>query len=179
MTTDPRPLCGEPLALDLVNTEWLDHEGHHDLLLDADGLAVWLRSIGRDTPGDAGMLPALRTSRAAIRGVVEFPGDDEAREALNAVLARGAWVERLGSDGPERVAVPREARWALGWEAAANLLNLLRDDPERVRLCAGHDCLLAFCDTSQSGSRQWCSMAICGNRAKARRHYERSRKTQR
>jgi predicted RNA-binding Zn ribbon-like protein len=175
MTADPRPLRGEPLALDLVNTEWIDHEGHHDLLLDADGLAVWLRSLGRAAPGDAAMLPALRAARAAIRGVIELPGNDGARAALNAVLARGAWAERLGPHGPERITALRDTRWALPWEAAANLLDLLRDDPDRVRRCAGHECLLAFYDSSQSGRRQWCSMAICGNRAKARRHYERSR----
>ena len=179
MTEDPRPLRGEPLALDLVNTEWVDHEGHHDLLLDAEGLAVWLGAIGRAAPGDAAMLPALRAARAAIRQVVELPGDDAARAALNAILERGAWVQRLGPLGPERIAAPRDPRWALAWEASADLLDLLRDQPDRVRRCAGHDCLLAFYDSSPSGRRQWCSMAVCGNRAKARRHYERSRSSAR
>jgi predicted RNA-binding Zn ribbon-like protein len=39
---------------------------------------------------------------------------------------------------------------------------------------ANHDCILFFYDTLRSGRRQWCSMAGCGNRAKARRHYARS-----
>ena len=175
MSEDPRPLRGEPLALDLVNTEWVDQDGHHDLLLDADGLTVWLRAIGRTAPVNAATLAALRDARTAIRGVVERPSDNGARAALNAVLARGAWVERLSPHGPERIAAPGDTHWALAWEAAAHLLDLLRDDPDRVRRCAGHGCLLAFYDSSQSGRRQWCSMAICGNRAKARRHYERSR----
>jgi len=28
-------------------------------------------------------------------------------------------------------------------------------------------------DESRNGSRRWCSMKDCGNRAKARRHYHR------
>ena len=175
MTDDPRPLVGEPFALDLVNTEWIDHDGRHDLLVDAAGLTACLRATGRTASADALSLAALREARAAIRGVVERPNDRDAVAALNAVLARGAWVERLGPHGPERAATPRDRRWALAWEAAANLLALLRDEPGRVRRCSGHDCLLAFYDTSRTGRRQWCSMAICGNRAKARRHYERSR----
>jgi predicted RNA-binding Zn ribbon-like protein len=176
---DPRPLVGEPLALDLVNTEWVDADGPRDLLGDPAGLSVWLRSTARDARADAATLAALREARAAIRGVVERPADPEARAALNAVLARGAWAERLGPRGPERAAAPADECWALAWEAAAGLIELLRDEPERVRRCSGHDCLLTFYDTSRSGRRLWCSMAVCGNRAKARRHYERSRKADR
>lgn len=173
MTEDPRPLVGEPLALDLVNTEWADPNGRHDLLADTAGLTVWLSATARAGAADAGTLTALRQARAAIRAVVERPDDADARAALNAVLARGSWVERLGPDGPERSAAAR-AHWALAWEAAANLLELLRGEPERIRRCSGHDCLLAFHDTSRSARRQWCSMAVCGNRAKARRHYARA-----
>lgn len=175
MSDDPRPLVGEPLALDLVNTEWADHDGRHDLLSDIAGLTVWLEAHGRNAPRDARTLAALRQARAAIRGVLERADDPEMPAALNAVLAHGAWVERLGPRGPERAAAPRDERWALAWEAAANLLELLRVEPDRVRLCSAHECLLAFYDTSRSGRRQWCSMATCGNRAKARRHYQQSR----
>lgn len=174
MSSDPRPLVGEPLALDLVNTEWLDQDGRHDLLADPAGLAVWLEATGRDGAADVGALGALRAARAAIRAVVDDAGDPAAQAALNAVLARGEWVERLGRDGPERAPATRE-HWELAWQAAANLLELLREGPERIRRCSGHDCLLAFHDTSRSGRRQWCSMAVCGNREKARRHYARTR----
>jgi predicted RNA-binding Zn ribbon-like protein len=175
VTNDPRPLVGQPLALDLINTEWADVRGHHDLLGDMAGLKVWLRSSGQSGPVDTATLAALREARSAIRGVVEQPGDAKARAALNSVLAHGAWAERLGPQGPERVPACPEVHWTLAWTAAATLLYLLREEPERVRRCSGPDCLLAFYDTSRSGRRQWCSMAICGNRAKARRHYHRSR----
>jgi predicted RNA-binding Zn ribbon-like protein len=44
---------------------------------------------------------------------------------------------------------------------------------ERVRECANGKCLWLFLDESKNGSRRWCSMTACGNRAKAHRHYAR------
>jgi predicted RNA-binding Zn ribbon-like protein len=41
----------------------------------------------------------------------------------------------------------------------------------RVRQCANERCLWLFVDDSKNGSRRWCSMTACGNRAKAHRHY--------
>jgi predicted RNA-binding Zn ribbon-like protein len=173
---DPRPLTGEPLPLDLVNTEWVQDGVRRDLLADSDGMRLWLGVAGHDAaPVTDGALTALREARAAIRAVLEHRGEDAARDGINAVLARGRLRERLGPAGPERVAEVADADWRVPWIAAQALLELLRDHPERVRTCANHACILHFYDTSRSGRRQWCSMAGCGNRAKARRHYARSR----
>jgi predicted RNA-binding Zn ribbon-like protein len=46
---------------------------------------------------------------------------------------------------------------------------------DRVRRCANPECGWLFFDDSRAGKRRWCSMQACGNRAKARRHYHRSR----
>jgi predicted RNA-binding Zn ribbon-like protein len=46
----------------------------------------------------------------------------------------------------------------------------------KVRRCANDQCLWLFVDESKSGTRRWCSMASCGNRAKAHRHYRRKTK---
>lgn len=43
--------------------------------------------------------------------------------------------------------------------------------PDRIRRCAHPDCVLFFYDTSKNGTRRWHSMATCGNRTKAARHY--------
>jgi predicted RNA-binding Zn ribbon-like protein len=45
----------------------------------------------------------------------------------------------------------------------------------RVRRCANPECGWLFLDDSRAGKRRWCSMSACGNRAKARRHYHKSR----
>jgi predicted RNA-binding Zn ribbon-like protein len=44
----------------------------------------------------------------------------------------------------------------------------------RVRICASETCSARFYDRSPAARRRWCSMATCGNQAKARRYRERS-----
>jgi predicted RNA-binding Zn ribbon-like protein len=62
--------------------------------------------------------------------------------------------------------------WPIAWSAA----ELLRaPELRRVHECAGHDCGWLFLDMSKNGSRRWCSMESCGNRAKAQRHRARHR----
>jgi predicted RNA-binding Zn ribbon-like protein len=46
---------------------------------------------------------------------------------------------------------------------------------DKVRRCANPECGWLFLDDSRAGKRRWCSMSACGNRAKARRHYHKSR----
>jgi predicted RNA-binding Zn ribbon-like protein len=45
----------------------------------------------------------------------------------------------------------------------------------RVRRCANDRCLWLFLDDSKAGTRRWCMMSACGNRAKAHRHYAKMR----
>jgi predicted RNA-binding Zn ribbon-like protein len=167
---DPRPLTSEPLSLDLVNTVWIQDGARRDLLAEPGGVEIWLEAAGH--VGAAADAAALRDARAAIGAVVARRDD---ATALNAVLAHGHVVERLGPDGPERTLEVDDETWRVPWLAAQNLLELLRAGPDRIRRCAGHGCVLHFYDASRGGRRQWCSMAACGNRAKARRHYERAR----
>jgi predicted RNA-binding Zn ribbon-like protein len=49
------------------------------------------------------------------------------------------------------------------------------EDLRRLRQCGDDGCGWLFLDRSKNGSRRWCSSADCGNRARARRHYERAR----
>lgn len=48
-------------------------------------------------------------------------------------------------------------------------------DNRRLRRCANDECLWLFMDHSKGGTRRWCDMNSCGNRAKAQRHYLRSK----
>jgi predicted RNA-binding Zn ribbon-like protein len=47
------------------------------------------------------------------------------------------------------------------------------EDFARVKACEGHGCTLVFSDHTRSRARRWCSMAICGNRAKQAAHRNR------
>ncbi|MEO8557797.1 MAG: ABATE domain-containing protein [Rhodospirillales bacterium] len=51
-------------------------------------------------------------------------------------------------------------------------VDLLVGDPaKRLRLCNNDKCLYLFLDNSRTSARRWCDMKACGNRAKAHRHY--------
>ncbi|MBE3063935.1 MAG: CGNR zinc finger domain-containing protein [Spirochaetes bacterium] len=52
---------------------------------------------------------------------------------------------------------------------AADLLAGL--DRARLKICGNPECGWLFLDTTRNGSRRWCDMAACGNRAKAKRFY--------
>lgn len=165
---DPRPHVGEPLALDLLNTCWMD-DGPRDLLADVDGLRIWLTSAGLidRAPADERTLEALLAARSAILAAIRHDDAD----ALNEILDHGRIRRRLTADGPVDLPDVTDSAWLPAWVAADNLLHLLATAPDRIRQCAHPDCVLFFLDTSKNGARRWHSMAICGNRAKAARHY--------
>ncbi|MGI8552546.1 MAG: CGNR zinc finger domain-containing protein [Dehalococcoidia bacterium] len=95
---------------------------------------------------------------ALKRALAEAP----TRNQLERVGDSYAWrVERL------RLSVPDILAPVL-WSAADLVLNAQH---RRIRQCANEQCLWLFVDQSKSGSRRWCDMTSCGNRAKARRHY--------
>ncbi|CAJ1579592.1 CGNR zinc finger domain-containing protein [[Mycobacterium] wendilense] len=165
---DPRPHLGEPLALDLLNTRWMDG-APRDLLGDLDGLRIWLTSAGMADRArvDRRTLEALLTARTAILEAV-LQG---ARDGVNDVLDHGRIRRMLTAEGPVDVPEVADPAWLPAWMAADNLLHLMATAPERIRQCAHPDCVLFFLDTSKNAARRWHSMASCGNRAKAARHY--------
>ena len=103
-------------------------------------------------------------------GVIDAPAQEILRDASRSLVldwteGRLAWTQRAGTEDPGSMLGPIA-------RAAADLLAA--DPVRRVGQC--HDdrgCGWLFLDTSRLQSRQWCSMADCGNRAKARRHYRR------
>lgn len=170
---DPRPLTGEPLALDLLNTRWTRDGAVRDLLRDTDGPAVWLAANGLDGrfTADAATLRHLLDARDAIEAAV----DGTQPERLDRVLEHGRIRPTLTAEGPGERAEFADEAWGPAWLAARSYLELLATAPDRIRGCAHEACALHFFDTSRNGARRWCSMATCGNRAKASRHHARSK----
>ncbi|MFG3495998.1 CGNR zinc finger domain-containing protein [Streptomyces sp. NPDC047928] len=178
---DPRPLLGEPLPLDLVNTVWTDRHGCHDLLDTVAGLAHWLSVSPAVEPLRGGLVRpdprtwvAVRLARAALAAAVADPADPRAPEALNGILARGRIRRELTPLGPRDQVEVDDPAQLLGWTAVSDYLGLIADNPHRVRACA-NGCGLYFHDTSRNGTRRWCSRAVCGNRVRAARHHARGR----
>ena len=83
-----------------------------------------------------------------------------------------------------RVVTVMPLRWSTGLrtvrdlpvELALSAWQLLElEDPRRIRQCQDAACGWLFLDRSKNASRVWCSSADCGNRSRARRHYQRER----
>jgi predicted RNA-binding Zn ribbon-like protein len=60
------------------------------------------------------------------------------------------------------------------WPLASSAIDLLTSEKlKKVRMCDAETCAWLFLDESRNHSRRWCDMKVCGNREKARRHYQR------
>jgi predicted RNA-binding Zn ribbon-like protein len=171
-----RPLVGEPLAVDLLNTRWVVGSDAFDLLDSLDGLRQWLEEAGLSDrfTADPTALGRLLRVRDTLARLVEDPEDPEATDALNEVLSHGSVRRLLRGGAPDSTVEFDQPAWGPAWSAADDFLAL-RERPDRIRACAGPVCVLHFFDTSKNGTRRWCSMAGCGNRAKAARHHARGR----
>lgn len=167
-----RPLTGEPLPLDLVNTAG----PFGDAIADLAGLRAWLAERGLDDHEPTDELRAsLVATRTALRDVLEHPDQPAAISAVDAVLGHGRIRPTLRATGPGEIVELDAVAWGVAFAAARELLALLAADPRRVKACGGEGCVLWFLDTTRSGTRRWCSMAGCGNRAKVHRHRARAR----
>jgi predicted RNA-binding Zn ribbon-like protein len=186
----------EDLCLGYVNTlTWRGTDAPSESLSALPDLLGWLeRSAGvaaaaademrawtRDHPKKAAAVFAEAIAiREALFGIfAALAGGEAVRDQDFAVLknalteapprsqlARGnggyAWrIEEVRPAAPDLLA-------PVLWSAGDLVLNAGR---RRIRQCANEKCLWLFVDDSKSGTRRWCDMASCGNRAKARRHY--------
>lgn len=68
--------------------------------------------------------------------------------------------------------------WRLDADWAARMVlawgDVQADSPGRLKPCANDECHKFLLDTTRAGTARWCSMKVCGNRMKARRHYDRT-----
>lgn len=167
-----RPLAGEPLAVDLLNTRWRSGDREVDLLAGSAGLRQWLDETKQESmPADEAVGEALRATRRALLDVVD--GRSGGQQALNAVLARGLTVGYLDGTVARRRVLLTDDAWGPAWRAASSYLELIDAAPDGIRHCAGAGCILHFYDPT--GRRRWCSMTGCGNRAKGERFRSRRR----
>ena len=188
------PGAAEDLCLAYANTlAWRGRPTPVEALAGWADLLLWLeRNAGWPGPAIAAlcagadataMYPAALALREAIFAIFRAIADgrpvaDPDLSALDRAVAaapgRTHVARRDGGFGwqlevtPERLSAPVLLAPVL-WSAADLVAAAARHD--RVRRCANDECLWLFVDQSKSGSRRWCDMAACGNRAKARRHY--------
>ncbi|RIQ11241.1 CGNR zinc finger domain-containing protein [Jiangella rhizosphaerae] len=158
-----------PLLLDLVNSRIVYPDGPRDELADDDDARAWLRERG--ALGTREEIADARTVRPVLAAVIRGEAPLDALAPWVAVMHRRA---RLTSDGLSwQDDVPADRR--VGVRAIEEWAALQGPDGSRIRPCADPDCQHFLVDHSRANARKWHSMEICGNRAKARRHYARSK----
>jgi len=182
-------LGGRP-SVDFVNTLRERWGRRVETLVTPADLAAWLHRAGVVAAPPPAVpdvvLQEARVLREAIDVLVRAAVEGGPAPA-GAVTHVDDWLVHagtrpelgLGGDGVpvlgERASAdsPRRALGTLALDAAQVL-----GTPEgraRLRICAAEDCSARFFDRSPAGARRWCSMQVCGNAAKARRHRARHR----
>jgi predicted RNA-binding Zn ribbon-like protein len=199
----PAIFVGDAPGLDFLNSVATPVDAEMDWIGDGEGLLEWLRQA-RLVPADAASairaraLPGeLDTVADQARGLREwFRGfvrlhkgrplsraDLAELEPLNRLLEREDSLSRIvpspgGEAGPFEL--PMTRRWktpeALLLPIGEALAQLVCTEAfSHVKACEGPTCTLLFADHTRGHARRWCSMAICGNRAKQAAHRNRAR----
>jgi predicted RNA-binding Zn ribbon-like protein len=198
--TSSRPpafFLADHLALDFVNTAAAPQGTLIEWLGDGNDLVDWLEEAGVIEPVAAARLKELgsdvlddlarqaRKFRHWLRGFVTarlgkpLRTTTAALAPLNEVLSRENSFQRVETTGRglmlgrvHRLENPAELLQPIA-AAAADLI--CHHDFRLIRSCEGSACTLMFLDRTKAHGRRWCSMAVCGNRAKAAAHRARAR----
>jgi len=190
----------DPLCVRFVNTvDWRDDPGRRvDNLASYSDLVLWARDAAAITPSTAAKLireanrapadsqtafshaMAVRESIASVLSAAAFKKEpiDADLQLVNAALAECGRHLNIGS-GSGRFHYTWDSDDHLDrvlWPIVRSAGDLLTSPVvERLRLCEGEGCGWFFMDNTRNRSRRWCNMAVCGNRAKVKRFYERHR----
>lgn len=191
-------LSGGAVALDFANTLDERPRGGLERIADYPALTLWSVQSGLLTEGERATLLAAAQQEPASAAAVHAQAL-ALRELIfvtvKSTIASDALSDQqvhCWDDWVKRVQASRRLSSAgsgLAWQQAdigaaldgillhvadaAIQLFLDPDARSRLRLCASDDCDWAFLDRSRRQNRVWCDMTVCGNRAKAARHYRR------
>src|SRR5262249_46471096 len=194
----------DSLGLDFLNSIATPVDTPIDWLDSGDGLLKWLAQAklvpadaldavkARAMPGELDKVAdQARALREWFRGFVrKHAGRPLAPKALgelgplNRLLERDetfSQILRCHAREGDRLELLTMGRWRspeslllpIG-EALAKFV--CEEDFTNVKACEGHSCTLFFADHTRRRARRWCSMAVCGNRAKQAAHRDRVRK---
>ena len=197
----PAIFVADSLGLDFLNSIATPVDTPIDWLESGDGFLRWLAQAelvpadalddlrARAMPGElnkvADQARALREwFRRFVHKHMGRPLPPKALQELgplNKLLQRDETFIQI-SRHREREGDRFELRAMRRWRSPESLLLpigealakfVCEEDFARVKACEGHRCTLVFADHSRMQARRWCSMAICGNRAKQAAHRNR------
>lgn len=182
-------------ALDFLNSVAAPHGESIDWLEDGPSLLNWMRQGFGAALGAAAGSTELNATAASARALREWfrgfvakhagtpltPAVARALKPLNELLASDQCYEQIvAGDGDEPLVLHSshrpDAPNALLQPVAHAIADLIcQADFTNVRHCEGAGCTLWFLDVSKGHRRRWCSMTVCGNRAKVAQHRARQR----
>ncbi len=185
----------EPIPVRLMSTIWADTAGVHDDLRAPGDVDGWLDAVQIDRAGATATgdeLAAAVALRDAVRRLAVHVTADtrvaaaasvttdmrEAIEHLNAAAAHAAAAVLTLRDGQLNLGVEpgiSPVTAGLARVAEDSMQLLAGESATGLRACYAPGCVLYF--VKSHPRREWCSIA-CGNRARAARHYQRTRPNQ-
>ncbi|PVX76290.1 CGNR zinc finger domain-containing protein [Paraburkholderia unamae] len=199
----PALFVADAPGLDFLNSIATPVDEPVDWIGDGEGLLSWLAQAGMASAPTLAAMRAqfiaaeLDTVAAQARALREwFRGFVQARkgrpltragadlrelEPLNQLLKRDdRYGELVASEDGQASAF--EYRVTRRWNSPESLLMpiaealaqlVCEEDFTHVKACEGPRCTLLFADHTRGHARRWCSMALCGNRAKVAAHRKR------
>jgi predicted RNA-binding Zn ribbon-like protein len=200
MTSDRPPafFVGEHLALDFLNTTATPQRELIEWLGNGNDLVSWLEQARALEPADGARIrksgsdaldEVARQARQFRQWLHEFVTARMGKPLrataagvvpLNELLVRDNSFLRVEAGGRDaKDGRPLRLRRLHRWEDPRELLDpiavaaadlICHQDFRLIRACEGAACTLLFLDRTKAHARRWCSMAVCGNRAKAAAH---------
>ncbi len=196
----PAMFVADSIGLDFVNSLATPLDVPVDWLADGAGLLAWLGEAGvvpagvlarlraQALPGELDTVAAqARQLREWFRAFVQRHqgrplGETALRELepINRLLERDEAFAQVARGDGDRFELRITRRWRapdslllpIGEALAAVICD---EDFTHIKACEGAQCTLLFADHTRGRARRWCSMAVCGNRAKAAAHRQRQR----
>jgi predicted RNA-binding Zn ribbon-like protein len=188
---------GNQLALDFLNTRFVQNGEPMELIPNFSALLRWFQAAGLLGARDVEKLQqkwgesfrsrrtveALRELREKLRKeILAWEGGGAVHHSivdkLNRLMADHPMLTKLNTRGSASATElwfeprqPEDLLSPLAHNTATLFANVERS---RVRKC--DQCVLHFHDTSKKGTRRWCSMQLCGNRLKVAAYAARQRK---
>lgn len=197
----PAIFIADAPGLDFLNSVATPADEEIDWISDGERLLAWLEQAelvprgalavirSNSTPSELDAVAAeARALREWFRGFVQkrkgrslAARDLRELEPLNQLLKRDARYSEIKTriaDGTASFELRANRRWespeSLLMPLAEVLAQLVcEEDFTLVKACEGPRCTLMFADHTRGHARRWCSMAICGNRAKVAAHRKR------
>lgn len=194
----PDWFIGGHLVLDLVNTvAWrFDPDRSVDRLPDTAAVIGWAQAVelvdtrrSEELHAEAEVHPEVagtvasqvrqlreQLSRLLHPLAVGTSPDHALVRAVRETITDALGHAQIATVVPLQWAVPITGMQDLPRALALSAWQLLQfDDLTRLRQCRDSGCGWLFLDRSKNHSRVWCSSADCGNRTRARQHYQRQR----